>query len=63
MTPVDALRLALLKEQEAMEAYQRYAEDFPGVREIFEFLVSEEYKHKELIERKINELTEQGGII
>ena len=57
MTPVEALRLALVKENEAHDLYQRLAEEQPVAREIFLSLVIEEEKHAKLIEKKIVDLT------
>jgi rubrerythrin len=56
MTPVEALELALNKEREAMELYQKFARELPSAREVFEFLVGEESKHKLIIEKKISEM-------
>lgn len=57
MGPVEALELALSKEIEAMDMYKKFLGEYPVAKEIFEFLANEEYKHKELIEKKIYELT------
>lgn len=57
MVPVEALRLALSKEIEAMEMYKQLAVDHKVAEEIFNFLAGEETKHKALIEKKIYELT------
>lgn len=57
MSPVDALKLALVKEKEAHDLYQRLAEEQPVAREIFLSLVIEEEKHAKLIEQRIYELT------
>jgi len=57
MTPVEALKLALSKEQEALDLYHRLAEEDRLVKEIFQFLVIEEEKHKKLLEEKIYEMT------
>ena len=57
MGSVEALRLALAKEEEALALYQKFALDFSAAKETFLFLVGEESKHKALIEKKIIELT------
>ena len=57
MTPVEALKVALSKEIEAADLYQKFSAEYPVAKEIFIFLASEEQKHKALIEKKIVELT------
>lgn len=57
MSPVEALELALSKEIEARDLYQKLADDYPGIKDTFFFLMNEEQKHKQLIEKKITELT------
>ncbi len=57
MLPVEALKLALEKEKEAQELYQRLAAEHPVAREMFLSLVVEEEKHAKLIEERIYELT------
>jgi len=57
MIPVEALKLALSKEIEAVEMYQKFSAEYPVAKDIFIFLASEEQKHKSLIEKKIAELT------
>jgi len=57
MGPVEALKLALTKEIETAQLYEKYAAEFPVAKEIFTFLLTEEQKHKKLIENKIAELT------
>jgi len=59
MIPVEALKMALKMEIEAIDLYKDYAIQFVAARETFEFLASEELKHKALIENKISELTSQ----
>jgi rubrerythrin len=55
--PVEALKLALGMEMDAVEFYQRMAGEHRGSADIFQFLVNEETKHRQLIEKKIQELT------
>ena len=57
LIPTEALKLALTKEEEAIELYKKLAIDNPAAKDIFEFLANEEQKHKKLIEKKIFELT------
>ncbi len=56
MGPIEALKLALSKEIEAIGLYEKSARDFPVATDIFIFLMGEEEKHKQLIEKKIVEL-------
>lgn len=56
MGPIEALELALGKEREAMEMYDKFSVDFPAAKDVFVFLSGEEQKHKSLIEKKIAEL-------
>lgn len=57
MTPVEALQLALTKEQNAIDFYDRLSEDHKAISELLLFLLNEEEKHKKLIQEKIVELT------
>ena len=57
MTPVEALKLALDKEVEAIELYSSLDFNHPEIREIFDFLVNEEQKHKQLLEKRIFQMT------
>jgi len=57
MGPIEALKLALSKEIEAMEMYDKFSAEYPTAKDIFIFLSGEEQKHKKLIEKKIYELT------
>jgi len=57
MGPIEALKLALTKEIEAAELYQKFSSDYPVAKDIFLFLMNEEEKHKKLIEKKIQELS------
>jgi rubrerythrin len=67
MGPMEALNLALSKEIEAMELYQKFSassDAYPATKEIFIFLAHEEFRHKQLIEEKITELQkrwQEGG--
>lgn len=57
MSPVEALQLAVTKEVEARELYEQISLEHPSLKDVFEFLVNEEMKHKVLLEKKIQELT------
>ena len=57
LIPVEALKLALAKEEEAIVLYNKLAIENPAAKDIFEFLSNEEHKHKKLIEKRILELT------
>ena len=46
MSPVEALKLALSKEEAAIELYKKLALKHAGIRELLTFLENEEYKHK-----------------
>jgi rubrerythrin len=57
MGPVEALKLALTKEQESIDLYSKLNLEHPALSETFLFLINEEHKHKQLIEKKISEIT------
>ncbi len=57
MGPVEVLELALLKEKESIELYNRFMKRHPEVKDIFKMLLKEEIKHKEFIEQKIAQLS------
>jgi rubrerythrin len=60
MVPVEALRLALSKEIEAIEVYKKLASEHPSnevLRDIFSFLINEEEKHKKMLEQEIYKMT------
>lgn len=56
MTTVEALKLALSKEETSIELYQKLIGEHPNLKDLLYFLLTEEQKHKKLIEEKINEL-------
>lgn len=56
MGPIQALELALGKEVEAAQMYERFAGEFPVAKDTFIFLAGEEQKHKKLIEELISKL-------
>jgi rubrerythrin len=57
MSPVEALKLALAKEVEAIELYGTLDFKHPEIKDIFDFLLNEEQKHKQLLEKKIFAIT------
>ena len=57
MGPVEVLELALLKEKESIELYNRFMKRHPEVKDIFKMLLEEEIKHKEFLEQKIAQLS------
>jgi len=56
MGPIEALELALEKEIEARNIYEKLIFQYPETKEIFTFLMNEEEKHKQLIEKRMVEL-------
>lgn len=56
MGPIEALELALSKEEEAIRIYGKFILEHSAVKDIFQFLMGEEEKHKKLIETRIAEL-------
>jgi rubrerythrin len=57
MIEIEALRMALAKERDAVKAYQSLIAQHPALKELFSFLVTEEQKHVVMIEKKISELS------
>ncbi len=57
MTPVEALKLALAKENTSITLYTDLSNKLPEIRELVLFLLNEEQKHKKMIEEKIVEVT------
>lgn len=57
MSPVEALKIALNKEETSIRLYNNMANKHPDIKELLLFLLTEEQKHKQLIEKKIFELT------
>ena len=53
MAPLEALEIALSKEIEAAEFYQKMAIQHSEIRELFTTLASVEQKHKQLIEAEM----------
>lgn len=57
MIDIEVLELALSKEEEAIDIYKKMATEHPNIKDLLYLLVTEEQKHKELIKKKIVELT------
>ncbi len=57
MSPVEALELALSKENASIELYKDLATKHSEIRELLNFLENEEHKHKKMINEKIVQLT------
>lgn len=57
MIDIDVLKIALSKEEKAIETYQEMLAEHPNLKDLLSLLVTEEQKHKILIENKIRELT------
>jgi rubrerythrin len=56
MVEIEALKLALSKEQDAVVAYRKLLAEHPGLKDLLYFLLNEEEKHVVMIEKKIAEL-------
>jgi rubrerythrin len=57
MTPVEALQLALSKEEAAIKLYRDLSLKHIEIKDLLFSLLNEEEKHKLMIEKKISELT------
>jgi len=57
MIDIEVLKIALSREKSSIETYQKMLVDHPGLKELLSFLITEEQKHKILIEKKIGEMT------
>ena len=57
MLEIEALQLALSKEEAAIELYNEFAVKHPGLKDLFYTMVTEEQKHKKWLEEKIVEMT------
>ncbi len=57
MTPVEALNLALQKENSSIKLYTDLSNKLPEIRQLLLFLINEEEKHKKMVEDKIVEVT------
>ena len=57
MGPIDALTIALNKEQASIKLYDDLCSSHSDLRELCSFLITEEQKHKQMIEKKIQGMT------
>ncbi len=57
MGPVEALKIALKKEEASIKLYNRFYLQYPELKEMSLFLINEEEKHKKLIEKTIYKIT------
>ena len=57
MTSVEALKLAVSKEDGAIRLYKKLAVEHPGIKDLLDSLLLEEEKHKKLIEERIFKVT------
>ena len=57
MIDIEVLKIALSKETDAIETYQEMLSQHSNLAELFSLLITEEQKHKSLIEKKIIGLT------
>jgi rubrerythrin len=57
MTATEALKVALAKEENAIKLYKDMANKYPEIRDLLLSLLNEEEKHKQLISKKIQEIT------
>lgn len=53
MIDIEVLRLALSKEEEAIQLYQRMIQTNPAIKDLLYELVTEEQKHKILLQKRI----------
>ncbi len=56
MGPIEALELALSKEKASIQLYNKLYLEHAGIKDLFLFLINEEEKHKQLIEKKMVKL-------
>ena len=56
MVELEALKLALSKEQDAVGGYKKLLAEHPPLKDLFYFLLNEEEQHVAMIEKKIAEL-------
>ena len=56
MIDIEVLGIALSKEEEAIRAYKDMLNEHPNLKDLLYLLITEEQKHKVLIEKKISEL-------
>jgi rubrerythrin len=57
MLAIEALKLALEKENGSIVLYEKLANTHAEIKDLLSDLLNEEYKHKKRIEERIRELT------
>ena len=57
MTPVEALEIALSKEDASIKLYRKLAAEHKAIEDLLLSLINEEEKHLKLIKQRIHELT------
>ncbi len=53
MTPIEALKLALDREEASIKLYQELIIEHSSLQEVLTSLLNEEFKHKKLIETEL----------
>lgn len=56
MIDIEVLQLALSKEEEAIQLYQKMIQTNPAIKDLLYELVTEEQKHKILLQKRIWDL-------
>jgi len=56
MTTIEALEIALSKEESSIELYRDMLNRYTEIKELINFLLNEEFKHQKLIQDKMAEL-------
>lgn len=56
MGPVEALKIALKKEESSIKLYQRMYLRYPELKELVSFLINQEEKHKQMVEKAITKI-------
>lgn len=56
MIDIEVLQLALSKEEEAIQLYQKMIQTNPAIEDLLYELVTEEQKHKILLQKRISDL-------
>jgi len=56
MIDIEVLQLALSKEEDAIKTYKSMLIEHPSLKELLSLLITEEQKHRLLIQKKISEL-------
>lgn len=57
MLNIEVLEVALSKEEKSIKFYQKLIADHSDLKDILYYLLTEEQKHKALLEKKIYELS------